>query len=183
MVARAAISRTQLLGRLLLPTYYLYHAGLLLLSVATPETTDSASSFVASLSTTVVNAAVLVGLVLGCALVAAGLKSRTVALSLALVNLAFVCYQYPFFRFAWLEGGEWKYDEAGMRKSMPQFDGVEASRSEPFEPWQIYDLNRYYFFQGLSASGALLLLAQFGPGEIAVEANEVLLGDVQRARD
>ena len=28
-----------------------------------------------------------------------------------------------------------------------------------------------------------LLLAQFGPGEIAVEADEVLLGDVQRARD
>ena len=184
--ARAAISRTQLLGRLLLPTYYLYHAGLLLLSVATPETTDSASSFVASLSTTVVNAAVLVGLVLGCALVAAGLKSRTVALSLALVNLAFVCYQYPFYRFAWLEGGVWKYDEAGMRKSMPQFegvDGIEASRSEPFEPWQIYDLNRYYFFQGLSASGALLLLAQFGPGKIAVEENEVILPVMQRAQD
>ena len=67
------------------------------------------------------------------------------------------------------EGGEWRYDEGAMRKSMPQFDGVEASRSEPFEPWQIYDMNRYYFFQGLSASGALLLLAQFGPGELAVE--------------
>ena len=42
---------------------------------------------------------------------------------------------------------------------------------------------RYYFFEGLSFSGALLLLAQFGPGEIAVEEDEVLLGDVQRARD
>ena len=32
-----------------------------------------------------------------------------------------------------------------------------------------------HLFQGLSTSGALLLLAQFGPGEIAVEEDEVLL--------
>ena len=48
---------------------------------------------------------------------------------------------------------------------------------------EIYDLHRYYFFQGLSASGALLLLAQIGPGELAIEEDEELLGDVQRARD
>ena len=58
----------------------------------------------------VVDTAVFVVLVLSCALVAAGLKSRTVALSLALVNLGFVCYQHPFFRYVWIEGGEWKYD-------------------------------------------------------------------------
>ena len=52
-----------------------------------------------------------------------------------------------------------------------------------FELEQIYDLHRYYFFQGLSTSGALLLLAQFGPGEMAVEKDEVLLPVVQRAQD
>ena len=51
------------------------------------------------------------------------------------------------------------------------------------ESYHIFDLHRYYFFQGLSTSGALLLLAQFGPGEIAVQEDEVLLGDVQKARD
>jgi len=40
-----------------------------------------------------------------------------------------------------------------------------------------------YFFPGLSTTGALLLLAQFGPGEIAVDKDELILGDVQRARD
>ena len=54
---------------------------------------------------------------------------------------------------------------------------------DDFEPWLVVDLHQFYFFQGLSTSGALLLLAQFGPGEIAVEEDEVLLGDVQRARD
>ena len=44
-----------------------------------------------------------------------------------------------------------------------------------FEPWQVFDLTRYYFFQGVSTTGALLLLAQYGPGEMAVEENEVLL--------
>jgi hypothetical protein len=41
--------------------------------------------------------------------------------------------------------------------------------------WQIYDLYRYYFFLGLSNSGALMLLAQFGPGEIAVQKDEIMI--------
>ena len=139
--------------------------------------------FAQSLSLSLVNAAVLVGLVLGCALVAVGLKSRTVALSLALVNLAFVFYQHPFFRFVWREGGDWTYDEAAMRKAMPSVALPTDVSPGDFEAWQIYDLHRYYFFQGLSASGALMLLAQFGPGEIAVQEDEVLLPVVQRATD
>ena len=51
------------------------------------------------------------------------------------------------------------------------------------ESYHIFDLHRYYFFQGLSTSGALLLLAQFGPGKIAVEENEVILPVMQRAQD
>ena len=29
------------------------------------------------------------------------------------------------------------------------------------QPWHVFDLHRYHFFQGLSTTGALLLLAQF----------------------
>jgi len=169
----AAIARTQLLGRLLLLSVYLYHAWLVLRGLLAGH----------SLSMLLVDMVVLVGLVLGCTLVAAGLRSRTVALTLALVNLGFVCYSHPFFRFVWREGGKWKYDDAALRKSMPHVALPETNDEDDFESWHIVDLHRYYFFQGLSTSGALLLLAQFGPGEIAVEANEVLLGDVQRARD
>ena len=126
---------------------------------------------------------VLVGMVLGCTLVAAGLKSRSIALTLALVNFAFVFYQYPFFRFVWYEGGEWKYDEIGMQKSMPHVALPTDISPTDFEPWQMYDLHRYYFFQGLSTSGALLLLAQFGPGEMSIEDEGPLLPVVQRAQD
>ena len=51
------------------------------------------------------------------------------------------------------------------------------------DAWHLVDLHRYYFFQGLSTTGALLLLAQYGPGELAVQEDEVLLGDVELARD
>jgi len=167
-----AIARTQLLGRLLLPAVYLYRAkhtaGLILRGL--------------SLSMFVVDTAVLFGLVLGCALVAFGLRSRTVALSLAIINIFFMCYQHPFFRFSYREGGQWKYDEAAMRHSMPTMalpKGISQRDDRTFEPWQLLDLHRYYFFHGLSTAGALLLLAQFGPGEIAVEEDEVLISDAQ----
>ena len=176
----AAIPRMQLLGRLLLPTVYLYRAGSILLS----NLADPTHRADHSLSMIVVDTAVLVILVVGCTLVAAGLKSRTVALSLTLVNLGLVCYQHPFLSYVWREGGEWKYDEVRLRKSMPHVAlPADNEDRDAFEPWHILDQHRYFFFQGLSTSGALLLLAQFGPGVIAVEEDEVLLGDVQRARD
>jgi len=173
--AEATTARTQLLGRLLLPAVYLYQAGHIMRELLLG--TDR------SLSMLVVDTPVLVVLVLGCALVAAGLKSRTVALSLAIINLGFVFYQHPFFRYVWREGGEWKYDDVAIRKSMPHVAIPQDNSPDDFDSWHIVDLHRYYFFQGLSTSGALLLLTQFGPGEIAVEEDEVVLGDVQKARD
>jgi hypothetical protein len=169
---RAAIARTQLLGRVLLPAVYLHQAGLVLLAM-----------FADSLSMFVLNTSVFGGLVVVCTLVAAGLRSRTVALALALINLGFIFYQYPLHRFVIYDEGEWKYDETEMRKSMPPAALAYEVTPADLEPWQIYDLNRYYFFQGLSTSGALLLLAQFGPGEIALQDDEVLLPLTQRAQD
>lgn len=174
-------ARTQLLGRLLLPSMYLYHAGLFLFSAITLDETNSLATYVSSLSVFVVSTAVLIGLVIGSALVAAGLKSRIIALLLALVNLGFVFYQHPFFRFVWLEDGEWKYDVDNM--SFPDVALPTDINPSDFDPGQIFDLHRYYFFLGLSISGALLLLAQYGPGEIAVQKDEVLLPVVARAQD
>ena len=76
-----------------------------------------------------------------------------------------------------------QFNEREMRRSFPHVRMPKGILGEDFTPWQIFDLHRYYFFQGLSTTGALLLLAQFGPGEIAVEEDEVLLGDISRARD
>lgn len=180
LVKYRVVARTKLFGRLLLPTAYLYQAGRFLFSALTLDETIGFVAYVKSLSMFVVNAAVLAGLLICSAFVAAGLKSRTVALLLALVNLGIVFYQHPFFRFVWLEGGEWKYDNL-----MPMPHIVLPTNVSPldFELWEIYDLHRYNFFLGISTSGALLLLAQYGPGEIAIQKNELLLPYVSRAQD
>ena len=43
-------------------------------------------------------------------------------------------------------------------------------------------MHRYFFFQGVSTTGALLL-AVHGPGEVAVEEAEQLLPDAKVAKD
>ena len=174
-------ARTQLLGRLLVPTLYLYYSGLFLKSALSLDETENFANYIFSLSGFIVNLAALVGLVLGSTLVFFGLKSRLVALLLALVNLGFVFYKYPFFRFIWRENGEWVYDEDNM--SMPHVAlPTDVDFGSPEFYALIYDLHRYYFFLGLSTSGALLLLAQFGPGEIAIQKSEILI-PTARAQD
>lgn len=182
----AFLARTQLLGRLLIPAVYLYHAGRILLNnLAGAQRGPSQSLALFFISKTTLGCRLILGcaLLLGCTLVAFGLKSRAVALLLAILNLGFVCHQHPFFCFVWREGGEWKYDEAKMKMSRLHVAQPQGESPDDFEPWHLLDLHQYYFFQGLSTTGALLLLVQFGPGEIAVQADEVLLGDVQMARD
>lgn len=174
-------ARTQLLGRLLVPTLYIYYSGLFVMSVFTLDETDSFMNYISSLSGFVINLAALVGLVLGATLVFFGLKSRLVSLILGLVNLGFVFYKYPFFRFAWRENGEWVYDEDNMPMPVVALP-IEVDFGSPEFYAIVYDLHRYYFFLGLSTSGALLLLAQMGPGEIAVQKSEILL-PVTRAQD
>lgn len=167
-------NRMQLLGRLLLPMMYLYYTGQFLFSAFTLDETNSVFSFFSSLSMFVVNVILLISLVIGSMLVAAGLKSRVIALLLATFNLGFVFYQHPFFNMIRIKDGEWKYIEENM--TMPHVVlTTDDILSSDFDDEQIYYLHRYYFFLGLSTSGALLLLAQFGPGKIAVQKDEIIL--------
>ena len=171
----------QLAGRILLPVTYLYYAGLFLFSALTLDETNSYAAFMSSLSEFVLDIFVLVGLVIGSTLIAFGLKSRLVALTLAILNLCFVMYRHPFFRYIWIENGEWKYDEDNM--PLPHVSLGEDVTAFDFDAKEIYDLHKYYFFLGLSTSGALLLLTQLGPGEIAAESDEVILPAMTRALD
>jgi len=172
-------TNTQLFGRLMLPTVYLYQAGLFLYSATTLDETSSIFNYVSSLSLFAVNVAMLVGLVISACLVSAGLKSRTIALLLSIANLVVVFYQHPFFTYISRKNGEWQYGHMSVL-SLPLPSSVIIGDLEPF---QIYDLHRYYFFMGLSTSGALLMLAQFGPGEIAIQKDELILPTVARAQD
>lgn len=171
-------ARVLLFGRLLVPAMYVYYAGHFMFKALTEEETSSVSQYFASLSLFVVNLLVIVGLVIGSSFVAAGLRSRVIALLLALINIIYVFYNHPFFLYVSRKDGEWVYDDnmpipaASLPDDVSIFD---------FDLEQIYDLHRYYFFMGLSTSGALLLLAQFGPGEYAVQEDETILP--MRAQD
>lgn len=167
-----ASERTKLLGRMLLPAMYVFYAGQFLHSALTSEETNSIAMYIASLSMFVFTLGVIGGIIVGSFLVGVGLKSRKIALMLALLNIGFVFYYHPFFTFVWREGGEWKYD---LDMPMPNVALPSDVKFGDFEPSQIYYLHRYYFFLGLSTSGALMLLAQYGPGEIALQKDELIL--------
>lgn len=180
--SNAVGARTQLLGRLLLPAMYLYYVWLFIFYDFSEEETSDYFAYFASLSKSAIDTVVIVAITIGSVLLFFGLKSRAVAFLLAFVNLAFVTYLHPFFRYIWFEGGEWKYDEVNMPSPHVSLAKDISQEDLVYDPAQVYDLHRYYFFLGLSTSGALLLLAQFGPGEIAVQKTEVLL-PVVRAKD
>ena len=164
-------TRVQLVGRLLLPAMYLYYMGQFLCSAITLDETNGFVSYISSLSMFIINGVLLVGLLIGSALVAAGLKSRVMAMLLAILNLVFVFYQHPFFNMIKLEGGHWKYIEDNM--SMPHVVLPSDVLPNDLDPEQIYNLHRYYFYMGISTSGALLVLAQFRPGEKAIKRQDV----------
>lgn len=150
---------THLFGRMLLPSMYIYHAGYYLLSLEHFHF-NNALKFIVLLTV--------------CVLVIIGLRSRRLALMLGFANFGFVFYQHAFFRMIYLEGGEWKYDPTHM--SIPNNVVLQEGYStSDFDLEEVYNVHRYYFFLGLSVSGSLFTLASIGPGDIALETNELLL--------
>eukprot|EP00554_Chaetoceros_debilis_P010962 CAMPEP_0194108892 /NCGR_PEP_ID=MMETSP0150-20130528/8520_1 /TAXON_ID=122233 /ORGANISM="Chaetoceros debilis, Strain MM31A-1" /LENGTH=411 /DNA_ID=CAMNT_0038797715 /DNA_START=143 /DNA_END=1378 /DNA_ORIENTATION=- len=166
-------ARTQLLGRVLLPSMHIYYTGIFCYKLLSEEETNSALKYIAGWSMFVLNTLILLGLLISSTFVAVGLKSRMVAFCLALVNIVFAFHRHPFFRMLYMENGEWKYNVSNV--NMPDVVTSKDINAYDFETWEVYDLHRYYFFLGMSISGSLLVLSMFGPGDVAVEKDEVLL--------
>jgi uncharacterized membrane protein YphA (DoxX/SURF4 family) len=163
-----ARNHMQLFGRLLLPMMYLYYSGHFLFSAFTLNETASNFVYFSSLLMFIIKLILLVSFAIGSMLVAAGQKSRVVALLLAIFNLGYIFYKHPFFNMIRFEEGDWEY----VIENMPMPSVNEPSN---LDLEQKYNLHRYYFFLGLSTSGALLLLVQFGPGNIAAQEDEVII--------
>jgi len=166
-----ARSHTQLIGRLLLPAMYIFYAGQFFFEAFTFDETSSVAMFISDLSLFVLNFAALIALLVSCTLVSVGLQSRIIALLLAIGNIAWAFYNHPFFLYAYRAEGEWKLRDMPM----PNVELAEGVTLSSDDLWEVYGLHAYYFFLGLSTSGALLLLTQLGPGEIAVQKNEVII--------
>lgn len=177
-----SLQKQQLVGRLLLPAMYVHYAVEFLYSALTAKESDTYFQFLQDLSTMVLMIAALITMLMFSTLVAAGLKSRVVALLLALGNLVLVMFTHPFFLMVSRKDGEWKYDVSNYslpRVALPDDYVLKVDELSH----QFYEFHRYYFFLGLSSSAALLLLAQLGPGEMAIQTNEVLLPVSSRGKD
>ena len=186
---------TQFLGRLLLPSMYLYYGGMWMTSILFDnEETGSYFQYFTSLSSVLVVVLLSVGLLCGAGLVAVGLKSRLVATLLAVINLLYTVEQHPYYTYAWRNAttGEWEYDTIRMNPAAVVVtattpgDGINVdgvAEDVVLDYTELYDVHKYYFYLGVSTTGAFLLLALFGPGHHALQRHEVLLPTVQRARD
>ena len=167
----AKTSRTQFFGRLLLPVMYIYYAGQFFFDAFTLDESSSVGMFISNLSLFVLNFLALIALLISSMLVSVGLQSRLVAFVLAIANIAYVFYSHPFLLYIYFSDGEWKLRDMPM----PNVVLPEGTTMSPDDLWKVYDLHKYYFFLGMSTSGALLILTQFGPGDIALQKDELIL--------
>eukprot|EP00316_Scyphosphaera_apsteinii_P001556 CAMPEP_0119301416 /NCGR_PEP_ID=MMETSP1333-20130426/3203_1 /TAXON_ID=418940 /ORGANISM="Scyphosphaera apsteinii, Strain RCC1455" /LENGTH=310 /DNA_ID=CAMNT_0007303487 /DNA_START=200 /DNA_END=1132 /DNA_ORIENTATION=+ len=154
-------ARQQLLGRALLPSLYTYH--LFRTLVANITSREHRQSH--SIEMYVVDTLLVVLLALGVAFITVGLRSRACALLLAFLNGMLLLTQHPF----------WRFMGAQTLAELPPVPYIESLDLSRVEPRHVVDIHRYLFFQGLSTTGALLLLALYGPGELAVEEHEAIL--------
>ncbi|KAH8063117.1 glutathione transferase [Aureococcus anophagefferens] len=169
-------ARCRLAGRLLLPSLYAYHAA----SALSKNLRDEYHAAEHTWAMYAYDACLVAGLVAAVLAVCLGLRSRIVALALALLNLGVVFVEHPF----------WAYRGVTRRSQLPQAywnSPIIGEIGAGVAPDQYCDLHQYFFFQGVSTTGALLLLAYHGPGDHAVQSDENvverLLPAVNRNKD
>ena len=98
----------------------------------------------------------IVGLLYMCSLVIIGIKSRWVALLLAVLMAISACWMHPF----------WIYAFSTKNYRM---QGVAHMEGFEVDAFTMGDHQRYFFFQTMSTVGALLLLVVHGPGKLSMD--------------
>jgi len=162
-----------LIGRILLPSVYVFRAESFFLDEMKHDETTSYAMYFAEMSAFLFSMILMIGMLLGSALAAVGLRSRMVALCLAILNVALAFYFHPFFLYVSFKNGGWVYEEDTM--PIPDVALPDYAGPGDLSPEMVYDIHKYYFFMELSSSAALFLLAQLGPGEMAMQRDESLL--------
>lgn len=151
LLAQRAADRQQLVGRLLLPSLWSYHA----VSQAIENLMDLEHQHGHSALMYFCDGLAGFAISIAVGSIIIGLRSRLCSLSLALLNFCFAAWEHPF-----------------RGEAVPYVEGMDANSVSKEE---LADIHRYLFFQGLSTTGALLLLAMHGPGELAAGGEEQLL--------
>jgi len=110
-------------------------------------------------ATPLIEGAMIVGLLLMCSLVIIGIKSRWVALLLAVLMALSACWMHPF----------WIYTFSTKHYRM---EGVSHMEGAEVDAFTMGDHQRYFFFQTMSTVGALLLLVVHGPGKLSMDEQQ-----------
>jgi len=92
-------------------------------------------------------------------LIVLGVKSRGVALLLAVLMALSACYMHPF----------WIYLFSSKTYRM---EGVAHMEGFEVDAFTMGDHQRYFFFQTMSTVGALLLLTVHGPGKLSLDEQQ-----------
>jgi len=144
---------TQAVGRVLIVAVFLYYAFEQVHGYVQRSLSElSHSNWV----TPLIEGALIVALLYMCSLVIIGIKSRWVALFLAVLMFLSACWLHPF----------WIYIFSTKTYRM---EGVAYMEGFEVDAFTMADHTRYFFFQSMSTVGALLLLVVHGPGKLSMD--------------
>ena len=146
----------QAIGRVMIMSIFLYYAfqrvhGYTQRVLASVQTSDWTAP--------IAEGAMIVALLYLSSLVIVGIKSRWVALLLAVGMFCSAVYMHPF----------WIYVFSTRTYRM---EGVAHMEGFEVDAFTMGDHQRYFFFQTMSTVGALLLLMVHGPGKLSMDEQQ-----------
>ena len=103
--------------------------------------------------------ALIVGTFLTSSLLIIGIRSRIIALILAVLMALSACYMHPFWIYA-------------FSTKTYRMEGVSHMEGFEVDAFTMGDHQRYFFFQTMSTVGALLLLVVHGPGKLSLDEQQ-----------
>ena len=157
--AAARAHSLQAFGRVLMMSVFLYYAFNHVHDYA-PHALSSLQHY--DWGTPLLELVMIIVLLCMCSLVIIGIKSRWVALLLAIIMALSACWMHPF----------WIYMFSTKHYRM---EGVAHMEGAEVDAFTMGDHQRYFFFQTMSTVGALLLLVVHGPGKLSMDEQQVQL--------
>ncbi|KOO22887.1 hypothetical protein Ctob_004789 [Chrysochromulina tobinii] len=150
---------TQAVGRVLICAVFIYYAFGRVHGYVARSLSELGN---ADVLTPIAQGASIIALLYACSLLIVGIKSRGVALLLALAMLLLAAYNHPF----------WWYLTYLRTDRTFKMEGVAYMEGFEVDAFTMADHQRYFFFQSVSTVGALLLLVVHGPGRLSMDEQQ-----------
>ena len=186
---------TQAVGRVLICAVFIYYAFGRVHGYVARSLSELGN---ADMLTPIAQGASIIALLYACSLLIVGIKSRGVALLLALAMLLLAAYNHPFWWYLMCvdpAGRTHPLQRPPMQTSVQtsaqpdqphalrrgrylrtdrtfKMEGVAYMEGFEVDAFTMADHQRYFFFQSVSTVGALLLLVVHGPGRLSMDEQQ-----------